>query len=55
MFDQKSQPNQLDIYQTLCIMESELDEDEFKKMICSFVQHWEKKETVSIIYFQENY
>ena len=50
-----SQPNQLDIYQTLCIMESELDEEEFKRMICSFVQHWEKKETVFIKYFQENY
>jgi len=30
------QPNQLDIYQTLCIMECELDEEEFKQMVYSF-------------------
>ena len=50
-----SQPNQLDIYQTLCMMETELDEEEFKEMVCSFVRHWEKKEAAFIKYFQENY
>jgi len=29
-------------------METELDEEEFKKMVCSFVRHWEKKKQNSL-------
>ena len=39
----------------LCIMESKLDEEAFKKMLDSFINHWEKKEPGFIKYFQENY
>ena len=37
-----STPNQLEVYHTLCLMESELDEVIFAKLIKSFVQQWEK-------------
>ena len=50
-----TQPNQLEIYQTICIMESELNEEAFKNMLDSFIQHWEKKEPGFIKYFQDNY
>ena len=50
-----TQPNQLEIYQTICIMESELDEEAFKNMLDSFIQHWEKIEPGFIKYFQDNY
>ena len=50
-----STPNQLEVYQTLCIMESELDEIIFAKLIKSFVQQWEKKEPTFTKYFQDYY
>ena len=39
-----TQPNQLEIYQTLCIMESKLNEEVFKQMMDLFMQQWDKKE-----------
>lgn len=50
-----STPNQLEIYQTLCIMESELDEAIFDTLIKSFIEQWEKKEPKFVTYFQEYY
>ena len=50
-----TQSNQLEIYQTICIMESELDEEAFKNMLDSFIKHWEKIEPGFIKYFQDNY
>ena len=50
-----STPIQLEVYQTLCIMESELDEVIFAKLIKSFVQQWEKKEPTFTKYFQDYY
>ena len=38
-----TQSNQLEIYQTICIMESELDEEAFKNMLDSFIKHWEDR------------
>ena len=50
-----STPNQLEVYQTLCIMESELDEVVFSQLIKSFIQQWEKKEPTFTKYFQDYY
>ena len=46
-------PNQLEVYQTLCIMESEIDEAIFLTLIKSFITQWEKKESQFVAYFQE--
>ena len=50
-----SAPNQLEVYQTLCVMESELDEAVFTTLIKSFVEQWETKEPTFVTYFQEYY
>ena len=49
------QLNQLEVYQTLCIMESELDKEVLGNMMNSFIQCWEKQEPTFIKYFLENY
>ena len=50
-----STPNQLEVYQTLFVLESELNETVFGELIQLFVQHWEQKEPTFIKYFQEHY
>lgn len=47
--------NQLPIYQTLCILEAEVDIAEFEFKMSQFISHWELKETEFIKYFKEYY
>jgi len=50
-----STPNQLEVYQTLCIMESEIDEAIFTTLIKSLITQWEKRDSKFVAYFQEYY
>ena len=50
-----SAPNQLEIYQTLCILERELDEATFTTLSKSFIERWEKEDPKFVTYFQEHY
>ena len=50
-----STPNQLEVYQTLYVLESELDEIVFGELIQLFFYHWEHMEPTFIKYFQKHY
>lgn len=47
--------NQIDLYQTLCILESETNVDLFDTQIKLFTESWCKQEPEFIKYFSENY
>ena len=47
--------NQLTMYQTLCLLETEVDKTQFYSQMSQFIAYWEHKETQFINYFQEHY
>ena len=50
-----SKENQLAIYQTLCLLESEVDVTQFLRLMSDFISHWEPKEPQFIDYFKDHY
>ena len=50
-----SKENQLSIYQTLCLLESEVDVNKFHTLMSQFIAHWEPREQQFIGYFKEHY
>ena len=50
-----SKENQLPIYQTLCILEAEVDITQFELKMSQFISYWELKESEFIRYFKEYY
>ena len=49
------QENQIELYQTLCILESETNKQKFHTLIKQFTGHWTPIEPEFIAYFSEYY
>ena len=43
------------MYQTLCLLESEVDINQFHTQLCQFTIYWESKEPKFMEYFKEYY
>ena len=50
-----SKENQLSMYQTLCLLESEVDINQFHTQLSLFTTYWESKEPKFMEYFKEHY
>ena len=50
-----SRENQLSMYQTLCLLESEVDINLFHTQLSLFTTYWESKEPKFMEYFKEYY
>ena len=50
-----SKENQLSMYQTLCLLESEVDINQFRTQLSLFTTYWESKEPKFMEYFIEYY
>ena len=49
------QENQIELYQILCILESETNKERFQILIKQFTEHWSPVEPEFIAYFSEHY
>lgn len=49
------QEHQIDIYQALCILESETSMEVFNTRIKQFIDYWKEIEPQFISYFSDNY
>ena len=49
------QETQIELYQTLCILESETNKEKFHALIKQFTEHWTPIEPEFIAYFSEHY
>ena len=49
------QENQIELYQTLCILESKTNKEKFQTLIKQFIERWTTIEPEFIAYFTEHY